>query len=104
MRIRTGTTMRTKVTGALAGALCVAGAVAALPANAATTDCGPHCIQVFSAKYGTSGDPVFVESVYRGIAAVGVPAILARPSATNPAGDIIVSAAGPVSTFFAAGM
>jgi hypothetical protein len=104
MWTRTGTSTRIALTGALAGALGVAGAVASLPANAATTDCGPHCIQVFSAKYGTSADPMFVESVYRGTAEVGAPAILASPSTTNPAGDIIVSATGTVSTFFDAGM
>jgi hypothetical protein len=45
-----------------------------------------------------------VETVYSGTAAVGTPAVLAPPSTSNPAGDIIVSAAGSVSSFYQAGM
>ena len=102
---RSATALKTKLTiGAVAGLLCTAGALTAAPAGAATSQCGPRCIQVFSAKYGTASDPRFVETVAGGTAAVGTPAILAAPSSTNAAGDIIVSAAGPVSTFFARGM
>ncbi|GAA1654747.1 hypothetical protein [Georgenia ruanii] len=84
--------------------LFAASAAASLPAGAATPQCGPHCIQVFSAKFGTPTSPTFVESVFRGHPAAGVPAILARPSSSDPAGDMIVPAAGTVSTFYAAGM
>jgi hypothetical protein len=45
-----------------------------------------------------------VETVYGGVAEVGVPAILAPPSALDPVGDIVVAAAGPVSMFYASGM
>jgi hypothetical protein len=71
-----------------------------LPASAATARCGPHCIQVFSAKLG----PEFVESVFLGLPIAGVPTILARASSSKPAGDMIVPAAGTVSEFYAAGM
>ena len=81
-----------------------ASAVASPPAGAATPQCGPHCIQVFSAKFGTPDSPTFVESVFRGLPVAGVPTILAGPSSFNPAGDMIVRAAGTVSTFYAAGM
>jgi hypothetical protein len=81
-----------------------ASATASLPASAATPQCGPHCIQVFSAKFGTPTSPGFVESVFLGLPVAGVPTILARPSSSNPAGDMIVPAAGTVSTFYAAGM
>jgi hypothetical protein len=37
-----------------------ASTAASLPASAATPQCGPHCIEVFSAKFG----PKFVESVF----------------------------------------
>jgi hypothetical protein len=105
MRIRTLRAMTLKVAvGVAAGILGVAGGLAPAPAVAATPGCGPRCIQVFSAKYGTAADPVFVETVYQGAAMVGVPTVMAAPSTSDPSGDIIVSAAGPVSTFYAAGM
>ncbi|MGY2700947.1 hypothetical protein ACVW2K_000531 [Nocardioides sp. HB32] len=101
----TGMSTKNKLTlGAMGGVLCAAGALAAVPANAATPGCAPHCIQVFSARYGSPTDPRFVETVYRGTAAVGTPAILAPPSTTDPAGDIIVSAAGTVTSFYEIGM
>lgn len=85
----------------LAGALCTA----TMPsAGAATPQCGPHCIQVFSAEFGTPASPNFVESVFLGIPLVGVPTILRAPSSSDPAGDMIVAAFGPVPTFYAAGM
>jgi hypothetical protein len=105
MSTRTGVSMKDKLTiGAIAGVLCAAGAVAAAPVNAATVGCKPHCIQVYSARYGSPTNPRFVETVYGGTAAVGTPAILAPPSTTDPAGDIIVRAAGSVTSFYDAGM
>ena len=77
-----------------------ASTAASLPASAATPQCGPHCIQVFSAKFG----PEFVESVFLGLPFAGVPTILARASSSNPAGDMIVPATGTVSEFYEAGM
>jgi hypothetical protein len=78
--------------------------VGTLPASAATPQCGPHCIQIFSAKFGTPTNPGFVETVFRGVAQAGQPTILASPSSSYPAGDLIVSRAGAVSGFFAAGL
>src|SRR5215218_4437064 len=94
---------------AVAAALPVAGGlstVGTLPATAATPQCGPNCIQIFSAKFGTNASPNFVETVFQGVARVGQPTILARPSSSNPAGDLIATApgAGLVSDFFAAGL
>jgi hypothetical protein len=85
----------------LAGGLSTVGT---LPAAAATPQCGPHCIEIFSAKFGTPGQPPFVETVFQGVAQAGQPTILTAPSSSNPAGDLIVSRAGPVSAFFAAGL
>ena len=90
-----------------AATLAVAGGlntVGTLPATAATPQCGPHCIQVFNAKFGTSASPNFVETVFQGVAAVGQPTIVAPPSSSDPAGDLIVPRAGTVSDFFAAGL
>ena len=92
---------------AAAATLTVAGGLSTvwtLPATAATPQCGPHCIQIFSAKFGTKAHPNFVESVFQGIATAGQPTIVAPPSSSDPAGDLIVSRAGTVSDFFAAGL
>jgi hypothetical protein len=87
----------------MAGGLSTAGM---LPASAATPQCGPHCIQIFSAKFGTNANPGFVETVFQGVGTAGQPTILARPSSSDPAGDLIATApgAGLVSDFFAAGL
>jgi hypothetical protein len=79
-------------------------ATGALPANAATPGCHPNCVQIFSAKFGTTADPGFVETVLGGIAQAGVPTGLSPVSSTNPAGDLIVSNGGPVSTFYDKGL
>ena len=98
--------IKTKVLAA-AATLTVAGGlstVGTLPATAATPQCGPHCIQIFSAKFVTSTSLGFVETVFQGVAAVGQPTIVAPPSSSDPAGDLIVPRAGMVSDFFAAGL
>jgi hypothetical protein len=98
--------IKTKVLAAVA-TLTVAGGVStvvASPASAATPECGPHCVQIFSAKFGTPANPGFVETVFRGIAKAGVPTGLHRVSSTDPAGDMIVSRTGRVSDFYATGM
>jgi hypothetical protein len=98
--------IKSKVLAAVA-TLAVAGGLSTVgtpPASAATPQCGPHCVQIFSAKFGTPAHPRFVETVLRGIAKAGVPTGLHRVSSSNPAGDMIVSRAGKVSDFYAAGM
>jgi hypothetical protein len=85
----------------VAGGLGTAGT---LPASAATPQCGPHCIQIFSAKFGANANPGFVETVFQGIPAVGVPTILHPVSTSDPAGDLIVPLAGSVSMFYADGL
>ena len=94
---------------AAAATLTVAGGlstVGTLPAAAATPQCGPHCIQIFNAKFGTNANPGFVETVFQGVATAGQPTIVAPPSSSDPAGDLIATApgAGLVSDFFAAGL
>jgi len=76
---------------------------AATPASAATTACGPGCIEVFSPEFGTHGDPRFVEAVLRGVARVGQPMILRRASNSDPSEDLRPRG-GLVSDFHAAGM
>jgi len=98
--------IKTKVLTAVATLAVALGlsTVGAAPASAATPQCGPHCIQIFNAKYGTPANPGFVESVFGGIAKAGVPTGVHRVSSHNPAGDIIVSRVGLVSDFYATGM
>jgi hypothetical protein len=92
---------------AAAATLTIAGGLAAagtLPAVAATPQCGQACVQIFSAKFGTYANPGFIESVFLGIPAAGVPTIVHRASSSDPTGDFIVPQAGPVSMFHAEGM
>ena len=101
--------IKTKVLAAAATLTAASGLAAAgtAPATAATPQCGPHCIQIFSAKFGTNGSPNFVETVFHGVGTAGQPTIVAPPSSSDPAGDLIAThpASGPlVSDFFAAGL
>jgi hypothetical protein len=100
--------IKTKVLAAAAATLTITGGLAAagtLPAGAATPQCtqGHACVEVFSKRFGTPSNPGFVETVFLGIPAAGVPTILQRVSTTNPAGDLIPHG-GTVSSFFAAGL
>ncbi len=78
---------------AAAIALCTtacAGVLTALPAQAATEECGPGCISVFSSELGTSADPGSIEAVLDGGAArVGQPVGLTPASRTDPAQDFL---------------
>ena len=88
----------------LAGGLSTVGTVAA---SAATPQCGMKCLEVYSLKYATPPtNPTnlgFVETVFQGIAAVGVPAIVQQASSSNPAEDLMVPMAGTASSLAAQG-
>lgn len=75
----------------------------ALPASAATPECGSPCGSVFSRELGTYAQPNVVEAVTSGQATVGQPVILKQASSSDPSEDIIAHR-GSVSAFFAAGM
>jgi len=94
---------------AAAAVLTLAGGLSAVgtgAASAATPQCGPGCVEVFSAKFATPTSLGFVETVFLGIPAVGVPTIVRPASSSNPAEDLIVPLHGPVpvSQFYADGM
>jgi hypothetical protein len=94
---------------AAAAVLTLAGGLstlAAVPASAATAQCGASCIQVYSAKYATPTSLGFVETVFLGIAVRGVPTEVRPASSSNPAEDLIVPLGGPVpvSEFYTDGM
>jgi hypothetical protein len=81
-------------------------AVGTAPSSAATPQCGPHCIEVFSPRFGTADQPKFVETARGGVARIGAEAILFRANSSNPAEDWVVPTGGPVavSRFVADGL
>jgi hypothetical protein len=103
--------IKRKVPTAVATLALLGGVIAAAPgaASAATHECGPFCISVFSSELGTYAQPNFVEAVLGGGAAkVGQPVGLKRANRLDPSEDILPAVPegteGKVSDFFAAGM
>jgi hypothetical protein len=86
------------------------GTLTALPANAATAQCGPGCISVFSSELGTYADPNFIETVLDGgTAHIGQPVGLSPASGTDPSQDFLPGGAteeglSTVSDFYADGL
>ena len=98
--------IRRRVLTAVATLTCVAGVSAAVSgtAGAATPQCGPGCISVFSSVLGTPTQPNFVEAVLDGGAArVGQPVGLKPASSSDPSLDI-KPLPGTVSEFYAMGL
>ena len=91
--------------------LAIVGSVSAAAtgaAGAATPECGPDCISVFSSELGTYAQPNFVEAVLGGGGAnVGQPVGLKQANRFDPSQDILPDAPrqdATVSDFYAAGM
>ena len=86
------------------------GTLTSLPANAATAQCGPGCISVFSSELGTYADPNFIETVLDGgTAHIGQPVGLSPASGTDPSQDFLPGGAteeglSTVSDFHADGL
>ena len=82
---------RHQLLAALAALMLTGGlaTVAALPAGAATPQCGEHCIEVYSTLFGSEANPRFVETVFHGVAKAGQPTVLAASKSTNSAADLI---------------
>jgi hypothetical protein len=89
-------------------AACGVSATTASPVRAATPECGPRCISVFSSELGTMAQPNFVEAVLGGgEAKVGQPVGLKRANRFDPSQDILPQGPRPnarVSDFYAAGL
>jgi hypothetical protein len=100
--------IKSKVRAAAAVLTMAAGlsAAGALPASAATPQCGAACVEVYSAKFATPTSLGFVETVFLGIPLRGVPTEVRPASSSNPAEDLIVPLGAPVlvSQFYADGM
>ncbi len=96
-------TIRSKVLAA-AAALTLAGgaAAAALPANAATDECGVQCIDMFSLVNSTFASPGFI--LYAPGQAVGDPVVTYPASVGYPGEDFTTSGLEPVSDYFQAGL
>lgn len=71
-------------------------------ARAATPECGPGCVSIFTPAFGTMADPGYVEAVLDGEAEVGQPLVLRRASGTDTSADL-KPRPGRVSSFYAAG-
>jgi hypothetical protein len=102
--------VRSKVLAGVA-MLMIVGGVSVVPtgtAGAATSQCGPTCISVFSSELGSYADPAFVEAVLGdGTAKVGQPVGLTPVTSADPAQDFRPGGAtrgGTVSDFYADGM
>ncbi len=89
-------------------AACGVSAATAGAVRAATPECGPRCISVFSSELGTMAQPNFVEAVLGGgEAKVGQPVGLKRANRFDPSQDILPQGPRPnarVSDFYAAGL
>ena len=101
--------VKSNIVGAAATLTIVGGSlstVGTVPADAATPQCGSHCIEVFSPRFGTPAQPNFVETALGGAAKVGRPAVFYSASSSNPAEDWMVPTGGPVpvSEFYAKGL
>jgi hypothetical protein len=88
---------------AAAGVLTLVAGVSAmgeLSASATTPQCGVHCVEVYSAEFGTAASPDFVETVYEGVAKVGQPTVLDRPGGASD----LKGHAGLVSSLYQHGL
>ena len=96
--------VKVKVLAVLASLVAFGGVttIGAASASAGTPQCGSSCIGIFSAEYGTTTNPGFVETVRGGVAHAGVPTELFRISDTNPAEDLL-PLGGTVTSFYTSG-
>ncbi|HEY2518665.1 MAG TPA: hypothetical protein VGJ19_01040 [Streptosporangiaceae bacterium] len=79
--------------GLVGGGLAMAGT---MTASAATPNCGNHCSQIFTQKYG----PQYLVDVFQARAAAGTPVILFQRSNSDPAEDFVVTDLGTVHSFY----
>jgi hypothetical protein len=84
----------------LASGLFTLGTVSA---GAATSQCGPNCVGVFSSLFGSPSAPNFIETTQNGIGKVGNPNILYKASGTNSAEDWLPIKKS-VPTFYSEGL
>ena len=95
-----------KILALLAG-LTLAGGIAAVataPANAASSECGNRCIDIFTPQFGHHHSPDYVLDSFKQGQKTGTPAILFQVSNTDPAEDITYGTPDTVSDYFEAGL
>jgi len=88
----------------LSGGLSTVGTVAASAATPQCSAVNQNCVEVYSMKYATPRSLGFVETVFLGIPARGVPTVVRPASSSNPAEDLIIPLSGTVSQLYAQGM
>jgi hypothetical protein len=88
----------------LVGGAGVAGLAAAGTANAATSECGIQCWDIFSPEFGHHNSPNFVVDSYKQGQAPGTPIILFQVSNSDPAEDFTVGTPDLVSDYWQAGL
>jgi len=88
----------------LVGGAGVAGLATAGAANAATSECGNQCWDIFSPQFGHHHSPNFVVDAYKQGQAVGTPVILFQVSNSDPAEDFTVGTPDRVSDYWQAGL
>jgi len=77
---------------------------AGLPANGATPQCGPGCVDLFGGLPATLNHPSFVIDALKQGQATGTPVILFGASDTNPGEDFTVNQQASVHDWFEAGL
>ena len=96
--------LATVVTLATVGGVGTAGVLGTVaPATAATSSCGPSCIDIFSQEFGNHSSPNYILDV-QGQGRVGQPIILSPASVNNPGEDFQLAMDGTVASLYAAHM
>jgi hypothetical protein len=88
----------------LVGGVGMAGLASSGIANAATSECGNHCVDVFSPQFGHHLSPNFVVDSYKQGQATGTPVILFQVSNSDPAEDMAYGTPDTVVDYFEAGL
>jgi len=88
----------------MVGGAGVAGLATSAPANAATSECGIQCWDIFSPEFGHHKSPNFLIDSFKQGEAVGTPVILFQATNSDPALDFTVGTPEPTSDYWQAGL
>jgi hypothetical protein len=88
----------------LVGGAGVAGLATSATANAATSECGIQCWDIFSPEFGHHKSPNFLIDSFKQGQAVGTPVILFQATNSDPALDFTVGTPDLVSDYWQAGL
>src|SRR5580698_5474491 len=88
----------------LVGGAGVAGLATSATANAATSECGIQCWDIFSPQFGHHKSPNFLIDSFKQGQSVGTPVILFQATNSDPALDFTVGTPDLVSDYWQAGL